>query len=57
MNLIMELRHGPSYTLNSDEKDLRNRAADEIERLIKENNELRQQVNGMNAQLLRQRNS
>ena len=57
MNLITELRCGPSYVLNSDEKELRNRAAEEIERLIGENNELRAQNNQLNAALLRQRNA
>lgn len=57
MNLIMRLRHGPSYVLNSDERRLREEAANEIERLTNENNELRSQVNNMNAALLRQRNS
>lgn len=57
MNLVTELRHGPSYTLNSDEKQLRERAAEEIERLMAENNELRAQVSQMNAALLRQRNA
>lgn len=57
MNLVTELRHGPSYTLNSDEKHLRERAAEEIERLTAENNDLRAQVQGLNAALLRQRNA
>lgn len=56
MNLITQLRNGPSYVLNSDERQLRHKAADEIERLINENNELRAQVNNMNAEMLRQRN-
>ena len=36
MTLTDELRNGPSYALNSDEKLLRQRAADEIERLGRE---------------------
>lgn len=36
MKLTDELRNGPSYALNSDEKLLRQRAADEIERLSRQ---------------------
>lgn len=36
MTLTDELRNGPSYALNSDEKLLRQRAADEIERLSRD---------------------
>lgn len=56
MKLIDELRNGPSYILNSDEKELRNRCADELERLYKENADLRQQCTVMNNYLMRERN-
>lgn len=56
MRLLDELRNGPSYILNSDEKELRNRCADELERVYRENADLKEQVTVLNNLLIRERN-